>query len=170
MINLNKNKYKTAVILCGGKGTRLGSLGKKINKSLVEIHNYPIIWYIIKMLKRHSFNHFIIPLGYKGSMVKNYLKKFIDLKDSNIETIDTGINSTIANRIYLIKKRVKSKNFLLLNGDAIFDFNLKEIFNNHERKKFDMTFITCDAKFDYGIVGKKMAKLFLLKEIFILTQ
>ena len=57
------------------------------------------------MLERHSFNHFIIPLGYKGSMVKNYLKKFIDLKDSNIETIDTGINSTIANRIYLIKKK-----------------------------------------------------------------
>ena len=44
--------YKTAVILCGGTGTRLGLLGKKIPKSLVKIHEYPIIWYIINVLKK----------------------------------------------------------------------------------------------------------------------
>ena len=53
--------YKTAVILCGGKRTRLGSLGKKITKSLVKIHKYPIIWYIINALYHHSINHFILP-------------------------------------------------------------------------------------------------------------
>ena len=47
MKNLNHN---TAVILCGGRGTRLGSLSKKIPKSMVKINNYPIIWFIIKNL------------------------------------------------------------------------------------------------------------------------
>ena len=52
--------HKTAVILCGGKGTRLGSLGKKIPKSLVKVHKYPIIWYIVNALHYHSINHFIM--------------------------------------------------------------------------------------------------------------
>ena len=50
--NKFKNKTKTAVILCGGKGTRLGSLSKKLPKSLVLVRNKPIIWFILKMLKK----------------------------------------------------------------------------------------------------------------------
>ena len=44
--------FKTAVILCGGKGTRLGAIGKKLPKTLIKIHNKPIIWYIIKILQK----------------------------------------------------------------------------------------------------------------------
>ena len=56
--NNHKENIKSAVILCGGKGTRLGTLSKKLPKSLVLVKNKPIIWYIIKMLKRNGFNHF----------------------------------------------------------------------------------------------------------------
>ena len=45
-------EFRTAVILCGGSGTRLGQLGKKIPKTLVKIHSKPIIWYILKILKK----------------------------------------------------------------------------------------------------------------------
>ena len=69
----NKLNLKTAVILCGGKGTRLGLLGKKIPKSMVKIHNYPIIWYIINILRQNSFNHIILPIGYKGHLIEKYL-------------------------------------------------------------------------------------------------
>ena len=115
---------KTAVILCGGKGTRLGLLGRKIPKSLVKVNEHPIIWYIINTLKKNSFNHFILPIGYKGKMIEKYLKKNKNFKKDDIDIILTGKNSSIAKRIFLIKKKIKSKNFLLLNGDAIFDFNL----------------------------------------------
>ena len=128
-------KIKTAVILCGGKGTRLGLLGKKIPKSLIKVQNYPIIWFIIKILKRNSFNHFIIPLGYKGKVIKNYLKNSKDLKNLNIETVDTGVNTSIARRIYKIKNKIKSNDFILLNGDAILDFNIKKMFLEHIKKK-----------------------------------
>ena len=96
--------YKTAVILCGGKGTRLGLLGKKIPKSLVKIHEYPIIWYIINALRKNSFNHFILPIGYKGKMIEKYLKKNKNFKKNDIDVIPTGENSSIAKRIFLIKK------------------------------------------------------------------
>lgn len=146
-------KYKTAIILCGGKGTRLGAIGKKIPKSLIKIHNTEILWYIIMMLKKNSFNHFILPVGYKGKLIKNYLKKRIFSK-LNLEVVDTGVNTTIANRIYKIKKKIKSKNFVLLNGDAIFDFNLKKVFNIHEEKKFNGTFLGCSAKLPFGVITK----------------
>ena len=146
-------KNKTAVIFCGGSGTRLGLLGKKIPKSLVKIHGYPILWYIINILKKNSFNHFILPIGYKGKIIKKYLKKNKNFKKDNIDIVPTGENSSIAKRIFLIKKKIKSKNFLLLNGDAIFDFNLEKIFANHVKKNFDITFTGCDTQFDYGVVG-----------------
>ena len=49
--------------------------------------------------------------------------------------MNTGVNTTIAQKIYKIKKLIKSENFLILNGDAIFDTNLNRIFKNHEIKK-----------------------------------
>lgn len=151
--------YKTAVILCGGAGTRLGLLGKKIPKSLVKIHEYPLIWYIINALKKNSFNHFILPIGYKGEMIKKYLKKNKFLKKNNIDIVSTGKNTLIAKRIFLIRKKIKSRNFLLLNGDAIFNFNLKKIFDNHIKKNLDVTFIGCEAQLNYGIIGKVNNKI-----------
>ena len=60
--------------------------------------------FIINILKKNSFNHFILPVGYKGEMIKNYIKKDKILKKLNIEIIDTGVNSSIALRIFKVKK------------------------------------------------------------------
>ena len=131
-------KFKTAVILCGGKGTRLGSLGKKIPKTLSKVHGKPIIWYIIKSLSKNSFNHFILPVGYKGKMIKNIFKRN-DFKDKNIEIFFTELILQFLN-VSFKKKFIKSKNFVLLNGDGIFKFNLNQIFQEHEKKKILLLF------------------------------
>ena len=150
MKNLNQ---KTAVILCGGKGSRLGSLSKKIPKSMVKINNYPIIWFIIKNLIKNSFNHLILPVGYKGNLIKRYIKRQADFKNIDIEIVDTGKDTKIAKRIFLIKNRIRSKNFLLMNGDAIFDFNLKKIYQDHEQNLNCLTFLGCENQLPYGTVG-----------------
>ena len=149
---MSNDKAKTAVILCGGKGTRLGQLGKKMPKCLVKIHKKPIIWFIIQTLKKNKFNHLILPIGHKGKMIKKYLnqKKFHDLK---IDIIPTGENSTISKRIFLIKKKIISENFLLLNGDAIFDLNVKKIYETHVKNKTDMTLIGCESQLAFGTIG-----------------
>ena len=143
---------KTAVILCGGKGSRLGELGKKMPKTLVKVQGKPILWYILKSLK-NNFNHFILPVGFKGQQIIKYLNNNIDFKNFNIDIISTGINNSIAQRIYRIKKHIKSEDFLILNGDAIFYANLSEILKKHKNKKKDISFICCEAEADFGTVG-----------------
>lgn len=148
-----KNNFKTAVILCGGRGSRLGLVGNKTPKSLVKINNFPIIWYIINNLIKNSFNHFILPIGYKGSLIKKYIEEHKKFKKLNIEIVDTGKNTTISKRIFLVKDKIISNNFLLMNGDAIFEFNLKKIFKEHESKNYDMTFIGSENELAYGTIG-----------------
>ena len=155
---MNKNLFRTAVILCGGRGTRLGDLSKKIPKTLVEVQGKPIIWYIINILKKNNFNHFILPLGYKGEKIKNYLYKenFLNIK---VDFVYTGVNTKIGKRIYLIKNKILSNNFLILNGDAIFDFNINKMFIEHLKKKIDNTFVSNEYIYPFGTVGVKNGKV-----------
>ena len=67
-------KFKSVIILYIGKGTRLGSISKKIPKALVKIQKKEILWYIINFLKKNNFNHFILPLGYKIDYMKKFYK------------------------------------------------------------------------------------------------
>ena len=145
-------KIRTAIILCGGKGTRLGLLGKKIPKTMVKIHGREILWYIINTLKKNNFNHLILPLGYKGNKIRNFFKKNKKIFDK-VDLVDTGLNSNIGKRISLVLKKIKSENFLLLNGDAIFDFNLEKKFSDHLYKNKDITFISGEITYPYGTIG-----------------
>lgn len=128
-----KNR-RTAIILCGGKGTRLGALSKKIPKTLVKIQNKEILWFIINILKINNFNHFILPIGYKGAKIKEFVEKNFK-NDKEIEIFQTGLNSSISSRIFKVKKLIKSNDFLLLNGDAIFNFNIDKMYKDHVKKK-----------------------------------
>lgn len=151
--NFNKMDLKTAVILCGGKGSRLGLVGKKLPKTLVKIHSKPILWYVIKNLEKNKFNHLVLPVGYKGNMIKNYIKK--NKKEFNklkLDIVDTGIETSIAKRLFKVKKYIMSENFILLNGDAIFDFNILKLFNEHIKQAFDITFLCNPAQLPYGVV------------------
>ncbi len=145
-------QIRTAVILCGGSGTRLGQLGKKIPKTLVKIHSRPIIWFILKTLRINGFNHFILPIGFKGNQIKKYIKNNKDFKNFKIEIIETGEKTSIAKRIYRVKKYIQSENFLLLNGDTIFETNLNKIFSKHKNTKNDLSFISCEAEADFGTI------------------
>ena len=142
---------QTAIILCGGKGTRLGSLGKKLPKTLIKIQNKEILWYIIKILKSNNFTNIILPTGYKGNKIKKYLKK--SNFNIDIKCIPTGENTNIGKRIYKILSKIESENILLLNGDAIFDINLKKIIKNHQKKNFDITFLSSEITYPYGTIG-----------------
>jgi glucose-1-phosphate cytidylyltransferase len=145
--------YRSAIILCGGKGTRLGELGKKFPKTLVKIQNRPILWYILNSLEKNKFNHFILPVGYKGKQIQKFINNNTRFKKSKIDVVKTGINTSIAQRIFKIKGYIKSENFIILNGDAIFDANLNDIFKSHILKKKDISFISCEAEADFGTVG-----------------
>lgn len=148
--------YKTAVILCGGKGTRLGNIGKKLPKTLIQIQKKPILWYIINELINHGgFDHFILPVGHQGDKIEKYIKKnFFSKKYESIkfDIIKTGINTSISNRIFKVSSKIISDHFLLLNGDAIFSFKLKKFFFEHIKNNTDLTLFACNVISAFGVV------------------
>ena len=149
---------RSAIVLCGGRGTRLGSLGKKVPKVMVKIQGKEIIWYIINILKKNKFNQIILPLGYKSKMIRKLSKKYKSLFNI-VDFVNTGENSNIGKRISLVIDKVKSENFLLLNGDAIFNFNVDKIFQRHKKRKRDITFISGETIYPYGTIGTKKGKV-----------
>ena len=113
------------IILAGGWGTRLGHLSELIPKPMVYIGNHPTIWHIMKIYSHYGFNDFIIALGVKGHVIKQYFYDFgmfnndftIDLSKSKIiyhdkhnelnwkvTLVDTGINTLKGGRIKRIEK------------------------------------------------------------------
>ena len=128
-------KKVCAIILCGGKGTRLGNVGKKINKTLIKYKGHPLIYYIIKYLYKFKIDKIIIPYGYRGSQIKKYiLKKFNSKK---IFPFNAGVNTSIDKRIKksinLIEKEYDY--VMILNGDSFYNFNLNKLFNSKILKK-----------------------------------
>ena len=150
--------FRSAVVLCGGRGTRLGELGKKLPKTMIKIQGKEIIWYIINILKKNKFNQIILPLGYKGNMIRKFAKKYKSLFNE-VDLINTGENSNIGKRISLVRDKIKSDNFLLLNGDAIFNFDIDKIFKKHQQRKKDITFIAAENTYPYGTIGTRKGKV-----------
>ena len=149
-----------AVILAGGLGTRLGEETIIRPKPLVEIGGKPIIWHIMKYYSYYGINDFVILLGYKGYMIKeffdNYRRHLYDMKidfkhnksevlksDLNIEEenwtielIDTGENSMTGGRLKRAYKYLKDEeNFCLTYGDGVSNIDIKAEIEFHKEHK-----------------------------------
>ena len=129
--------YRSAIILCGGKGTRLGELGRKFPKTLVKIQGQSILWYILNSLRKNKFNHFILPVGYRG----NQIKKFIE----NIK--NQGNDIGVKFKVYINKKQHQKGN------TECGMYSLHTIISLLE-KEHDVNFFL-----NYDIPDKKMEKL-----------
>lgn len=145
------------VILAGGLGTRLMEETEARPKPMVEIGGKPILWHIMKIYEHYGFNEFVLCLGYKASLIKEYFYNYylhnsdvtielernkIDVHYSNTESfkvtlIDTGLNTNTAGRIKKIQKHVGNETFMLTYGDGVSDVNMNELIKFHkEHGKF----------------------------------
>jgi glucose-1-phosphate cytidylyltransferase len=130
------------VILCGGKGTRLREETEFRPKPMLPIGERPILWHIMKTYAHHGFKEFILCLGYKGEMIKEYFRNYLwntcdttlnlgsnpeptfhtrhNEEDWRVTLADTGEDSLTGERIYTIKKYLgPEKTFLLTYGDGV---------------------------------------------------
>lgn len=141
------------VILAGGLGTRLSEETVLRPKPMVEIGGMPILWHIMKIYSSYGYNDFVICLGYKGYVVKEYFANYfmhksdvtIDLKNNSVKVheseaepwtitlVDTGVNSMTGGRIKRIQKHVGGESFLLTYGDGVSDVNIKELVTTHQK-------------------------------------
>ncbi len=136
------------VIFCGGKGYRMGSSKEELPKPLFEIGEKPILWHLMKIYEYYGYKDFILCLGYRGEKIKEY---FAD-SPWNINFVDTGINSTKAERLNQIKKFIKEDNFLVSYGDDLSNVNIKELINYHNKKKKIVTLTTIKPESPFGII------------------
>lgn len=140
------------VIFAGGFGTRISEESHLRPKPMVEIGGKPILWHIMKIYESYGIDEFVICLGYKGHMIKEYFINYfkynsdlhIDLgsnKTEIIETkseafkvtlVDTGLHTMTAGRLERVKKHVGDGTFMLTYGDGVSDINLKELLEFHK--------------------------------------
>lgn len=135
------------IILAGGKGTRIPEYTSKIPKPMVKINGVPIIVHIMKHYANYGFNDFIIALGYKGKVIKDYFKKNKFLW--NIKLVNTGLNSMTGGRVKLLKNIIGNNTFMMTYGDGVSNVNLKKLLNFHKKNKklITMTAVRPPARF-----------------------
>jgi len=120
------------VILCGGMGTRLREETEFKPKPLVTIGEKPILWHIMKNYSHYGFNDFILCLGWKGDMIKEYVKNHDWDKEWDITMVDTGLNTKTAGRLKLVEGYLQDETFMLTYGDGVADMNIPKLLKYHK--------------------------------------
>lgn len=172
------------VILCGGLGTRLREETEFRPKPMIEIGGKPILWHIMKIYAYYGFNDFILCLGYKGEMIKEYFYNYEVLNNDftvelgnhkNIEIrsghnekgwritlADTGDKALKGSRIKKVEKYVDSDLFMLTYGDGVANINLNEllVYHNSHGRIGTVTGVRPPSRFGELLVEQNQAIFF----------
>jgi len=141
------------VILCGGKGSRMYPSTEELPKPLIHIGNKPILWHIMKIYSKHGHKDFILLIGYKGDMIKDYFGKKENIEpDWNITFLDTGIDTKKGDRIRMAKDVIKGDKFLLAYGDDLCSVNINDVIGFHEKNGKMVTLTSVRPVSNFGIV------------------
>lgn len=157
------------LILAGGFGTRISEESDKKPKPIVEIGSHPILWHIMKIYSNYGFNDFVILLGYKSYVIKEYFSNYFlhendvvfDFSKQSMEVlkkknenwkvtlVDTGLNTMTGGRILRAKDFVNDEPFLLTYGDGLGNVNIPELLEFHKKhgKAVTMTTVQPEARF-----------------------
>ncbi|MCP4377407.1 MAG: glucose-1-phosphate cytidylyltransferase [bacterium] len=141
------------VVLCGGQGTRLREETEVKPKPMVEIGEMPILWHIMKTYANCGFDDFVLCLGYKGKVIKEFFSNYemltsdfsIDMSSGRIDMypkhaeknwkvtlVDTGLHSMTGSRVKRIEKFIDSDTFLLTYGDGVTDLDIRKVVDFHK--------------------------------------
>lgn len=157
-------------LLAGGRGTRLTEETTNVPKPMVEIGGKPIIWHIMKTYSHFGFNDFVICLGYKGYMIKEYFSHyFLHMSDVTIDMVgnetkihntssepwritlvDTGLETMTGGRVKRIQKYIGDEPFMLTYGDGVADIDIRKLLAFHKAHGKIVTVTTAQPMGRFG--------------------
>lgn len=162
-----------AVILAGGYGTRITEESTLRPKPMVEIGSRPILWHIMKTYSHYGINDFIICLGYKGYIIKEYFNNFFlhssdvtfDLQNNDIKIhsiksepwkvtlVETGLDTMTGGRIKRVLPYLQDEDaFCLTYGDGLSDINIQELINSHKNSGRKATVTAVQPRGRFGLL------------------
>lgn len=139
------------VILAGGLGTRLAEVTDVTPKPMVDVGGRPMLWHIMKIYSTYGFNEFVIALGFKGEVIKDYFLDYnyrytnlsVDLRSGQVDLhqgqneswrvdlIDTGLATQTGGRVKRLKNLLDDEPFMLTYGDGVADLNIRDLLKFH---------------------------------------
>jgi glucose-1-phosphate cytidylyltransferase len=163
-----------AVILCGGKGTRIREESEFKPKPMVRVGNLPILWHIMKNYSHFGVKDFVLCLGYKGEMIKNFffnhewmnnditirlgnrsedkVHHSSDWEDWKITFADTGQEAMTGARIKKVEKYLGEDNFFLTYGDGLSDVDIPSLLDFHNKQGTTGTLTAVHPHSNFGMV------------------
>lgn len=160
------------VIFAGGMGTRISEESYLKPKPMIDIGDKPILWHIMKIYSSQGFNDFIICLGYKGYLIKEYFFNYfiynsdvtIEVKDNKLAVhntnaedfkvtlVDTGLNTKTAGRLKRIRQHLQGEDFMLTYGDGLANIDLQKLLQYHRSHDKVATVTAIQPLGRYGVM------------------
>lgn len=159
-----------AVILAGGLGTRISEESHLRPKPMIEIGGKPILWHIMKMYSHHGVNDFIICLGYRGYMIKEYFSNYFlhtsdvtfHMRENKMEIhqkyaepwsvtlVDTGEQTMTGGRLKRVKSYIGNETFCFTYGDGVSDIDITKLITFHKSEGRQATVTAIQPPGRYG--------------------
>jgi len=171
------------IILAGGWGTRLGQLSNVIPKPMVKIGGKPVLWHIMKTYSYYGFDEFIIALGVKAEVIKDYFYNYeilnndftINMSDRSINfhnnhdesnwevtLVDTGLNTLKGGRVKRVERYLEGDTNMITYGDGVADIDINELLKFHKShgKTITITGVHPPARFGELIESEGRVQIF----------
>jgi len=161
------------VILAGGYGTRISEESHLRPKPMIEIGDRPILWHIMKIYSHYGYNEFIICLGYRGYMIKEYFADYFlhssditfDFTDNNrmivhqnttepwrVTLVDTGLDTMTGGRIKRVQEYIGDEPFMLTYGDGVADVHIPSLVQYHHDHGREATLTAIQPGGRFGVL------------------